>query len=276
MQSTSCSTHIPSRFSGKTVLITGGGSGMGKAAALRLGREGAQVVVAGRRTAELEQVVSAITAEGGCALAIATDVSDEAQVSAMIERTVQHFGQLDLAWNNAGTLGAFAPVEAFSLADFDQIIATNLRGVFCCLKYQIDAMRKQGVAGAIVNTSSWTAQGAMPGIAAYAASKSALDGLMRTVAVEAGAHQIRVNNVCPGIIATPMAEGVLSSEASQRPFIRHTPLARIGTPEEVADAVLWLLSEDARFVTGQCLTVDGGYTLGGLRPWLNPIISQHG
>jgi NAD(P)-dependent dehydrogenase (short-subunit alcohol dehydrogenase family) len=115
----------------------------------------------------------------------------------------------------------------------------------------------------------------MPGLAAYAASKAGLDALARTAAVEVGHHGIRINNVSPGIIATPMASGVLASETAARPFLRHTPLQRIGTPEEVADAVLWLLSDDARFVTGQSISVDGGFTIGGPRPWLNDIIGRH-
>jgi len=263
------------RFAGKTVLITGGGTGMGKAAALRLGREGANVVIAGRRPAELNLVADAIITSGGIALAIPTDVSDEVQVEALVGRTVSEFGTLHLAWNNAGMLGAFAPLHEAGLADFDAVMATNLRGVFACLKYEIAAMLRTGVAGAIVNTSSWTASGVMPGLSAYAAGKAALDALARTVALEVGARQIRVNNVSPGIIATPMASGVLASEIAALPFRKHTALERIGQPEEVADAVLWLLSDDARFITGQSLLVDGGFTLGGLRPWFNDIVAQH-
>jgi NAD(P)-dependent dehydrogenase (short-subunit alcohol dehydrogenase family) len=253
------------RFSGRTVLITGGGTGMGKAAALRFGREGANVVIAGRRPSELHQVVEEIRAAGGVALAIPTDVSDESQVEALVKQTVATFGALHMAWNNAGVLGNFGPLQEMSLADFDALMAINLRGVFACLKYQIAAMLAAGNGGAIVNTSSWTAHGAMPGLAAYAAGKAAIDALTRTAALEVGARQIRVNSVSPGVIATPMAADVLASEAAALPFLRHTPLQRIGQPEEVADAVVWLLSDEARFVTGQSLLVDGGFTLGGLR-----------
>jgi NAD(P)-dependent dehydrogenase (short-subunit alcohol dehydrogenase family) len=263
------------RFNGRTVLITGGGTGMGKAAALRFGREGANVVIAGRRPVELNQVVEEITAAGGIALAIPTDVSDALQVEALVKKTVATFGALHMAWNNAGVLGTFAPLQDMSLADFDTVMAINLRGVFACLKYEIVAMLEAGIEGAIVNTSSWTAHGAMPGLAAYAAGKAALDALTRTAALEVGAQQIRINSVSPGIIATPMASGVLATETAALPFRKHTPLQRIGQPEEVADAVVWLLSDEARFVTGQSLLVDGGFTLGGLRPWFNNFVAEH-
>ncbi|GAB2895878.1 glucose 1-dehydrogenase [Uliginosibacterium flavum] len=263
------------RFSGRTVLITGGGTGMGKAAALRFGREGANVVIAGRRPAELNQVVADIKAAGGIALAVPTDVSDPEQVEALVSKTVTTFGALHMAWNNAGVLGAFAPLQEMSFADFDAVMAINLRGVFACLKYEIATMQAAGAGGAIVNTSSWTAHGVMPGLAAYAAGKAALDALTRTVALEVGSKQIRINNVSPGIIATPMASGVLASETAALPFQKHTPLQRIGQPEDVADAVVWLLSDEARFVTGQSLLVDGGFTLGGLRPWFNNFVAEH-
>jgi len=248
---------------------------MGKAAALRFGREGANVVVAGRRRNELDQVVEAIAADGGTALAVPTDVADAGQVKALVDGTIAIFGALDMAWNNAGILGAFQPIQHMTLDDFDTVMATNSRGVFACLKYEIAAMRSKGTPGAIVNTSSWTAHGTMPGLAAYAASKAGLDAMVRTVALEVGPEQIRVNNVSPGIIATPMASGVLASEKLAKPFIQQTPLQRIGQSEEVADAVVWLLSDEARFVTGQSLLVDGGFTLGGLRPWFNQFVVEH-
>lgn len=265
----------PKRFSGKTAIITGGGTGMGRAAALRLGLEGANVVLAGRRAQELNAVVDEITAQGGKALAIPTNVADPKQVEALVEKTLKTFGSLDVAWNNAGVLGAFQPVHELSFDDFDTVVAINLRGVFACLKYEISAMLARGIQGAIVNTSSWTAHGAMPGISGYAASKGALDAMMRSVAMEVGDKNIRINNVSPGIIATPMARTALGDDAAMRPFVKHTPLQRVGESEDVADVVLWLLSEDARFVTGQSIHVDGGYTLGGLRPWLNEVVAKY-
>ncbi|OMG71268.1 SDR family NAD(P)-dependent oxidoreductase [Burkholderia ubonensis] len=265
----------PTRFAGRTVLITGGGTGMGKAAALRLAREGANVVIAGRRAGEIDAVAQAIAAAGGQALAVPTDVTDAAQVRRLIARAVDTFGGLHMAWNNAGMLGEFAPLHKTALDAFDAVIATNLRGVAACMKVELEAMLAAGIGGAIVNTSSWTAHGALPGIAGYAASKAALDALMRAVALEVGEHGIRVNNVSPGVIATPMSEAALGDARAMRPFLLHTPLRRIGQPEDVADAVAWLLSDDARFVTGQSILVDGGFTLGGLRPWLNEVVAEH-
>ena len=266
-------THFPARFAGRTALITGGGTGMGRAAALRLGLEGANVVVAGRRPAELDAVVQEIQSAGGTALAIRADVTDASQVEAMVARTVEAFGALHMAWNNAGMLGAFAPVHASELADVDAILATNLRGVYACLKHEIAAMLSAGTTGAIVNTSSWTAHGAMPGVAAYAASKAGIDAIARTVALEVGEQGIRINNVSPGVIVTPMSRDALGNVAAMKPFVQHAALRRVGQPEDVADAVLWLLSDEARFVTGQSLLVDGGFTVGGLRPWLNEAVS---
>lgn len=255
---------VQKRLAGRTALVTGGGSGMGRAGALRLARDGAAVVVAGRRRAELDAVVLEIERAGGTALAVPTDVSEPAQVRALVDLTVATFGSLDLAWNNAGLLGGFKPAQDTALETLDRLVATNFRGVFDCMQQEIRAMLAQGRGGAIVNTSSWTAHGAMPGLAAYAATKAALDALARTMAVELGPRGIRINNVCPGIIATPMADGVLEDETVRQPLEQHTPLRRIGQPEDVADAVAWLLSEDARFVSGQALLVDGGFTLGGV------------
>ncbi|WP_241158315.1 SDR family NAD(P)-dependent oxidoreductase [Cohnella candidum] len=254
------------RFEGRTAIVTGGGTGMGRAAALRLGREGANVVIAGRRMKELQEVSDEIVSLGGRALAVPTDVADPRQVAALINRTLDVFGSLDMAWNNAGVLGTFSPIHELSFDDFDTLMSINLRGVFACLKYEIAAMLERGIRGSIVNTSSWTAHGAMPGTSGYAASKGALDAMMRTVALEVGPSNIRVNNVSPGMIATPMSQEVLSDETTAHPFVKHTPLQRVGQSEDVADAVLWLLSDDARFITGQSILVDGGYTIGGLRP----------
>ncbi len=267
-------TEAKQRFHNRTVIITGGGTGMGKAAALRLGREGANVVIAGRRPEELNAVATEITREGGAALAIPTDISDPEQVEALVSKTVSSFGSLHLAWNNAGVLGGFGNMRDFDLANFDTVMNTNLRGAFACVKYELAAMQTHSGC-AIVNTSSWTAHGSMPGIAAYAASKAALDSMVRTVALEVGIDGIRINNVSPGVIDTPMAQKAIRGEGAIRPFLKHTPLQRIWQPEDVADAVLWLLSQDAKFVTGQSILVDGGFNLGGLRPWLNDIVRDH-
>jgi len=266
---------VKDRFKNKTAIITGAGSGMGQAAALRLAKEGANVIVAGRRQAMLDKVVKQIVSEGGKALAVATDISREEQVANMVNTAIETFGCIDMAWNNAGILGEFKPISDITTKEFDHLMGINLRGTFLSLKYELQAMVKQDRPAVIVNTSSWTAQGAMPGISAYAASKGALDAMMRTTALEYGDRGIRINNVSPGIIATPMGVDAIGSEEAMRPLALHTPLQRLGYSNDVADAVLWMLSEDARFVTGQTITVDGGFTLGGLRPQFMPIIAEH-
>ncbi len=269
------SGHINNRFLGKTAIITGGGTGMGRAAAIRLAKEGANVVVVGRRKERIEDVADLIDKEGGKALAISADVSDEEQVKHMVFTTVNTFGSLDIAWNNAGILGEFKPINEISIEEFDRITAINMKGAFLSIKHELKAVLKLGKKASIVNTSSWTARGSMPGISAYAATKGALDAMMRTVALEVGDKGIRLNNVSPGIIATPMGVAAIGSEQAMRPLALHTPLQRVGYSEDVADAVLWLLSDDARFVTGQSVMVDGGFTLGGLRPQFMPVIAEH-
>lgn len=276
IDNSTASTHSTGkRFHGKTAIVTGAGSGMGRAAAIRLGEEGANVVLAGRRKAALEEVAECILSKGGKALIIPTDISDETQVQHMINTTISTYGSLDMAWNNAGVLGDFKPLSDISSQEFDDVMNVNLKGTFLCMEYELQAMIQLGGKAAIVNTSSWTAQGAMPGISAYAATKGALDAMMRTAALEVGDKGIRVNNVSPGIIATPMGVAAIGSEEAMRPLALHTPLQRLGYSEDVADAVLWLLSDDARFITGQNILVDGGFTLGGLRPQFMPIIAEH-
>ena len=250
--------HEPLRFplAGKVAIVTGGAS----------------VVGAGRRAAELQQVVDEIHRQasqipalpGNQALALPTDVSSEVQVQALVARTREHFGRLDVAFNNAGVLGHFAPITQQSAADFDEVMATNLKGVWLCAKYQIEAFLDQGDGGAIINTSSWLAHGALAGSSIYSASKGALDAMIRALALEYGRQGIRINNICPGIIDTPMARSS-GDVAAYQPFVEHTPMKRMGQPEDIGDVAMWLASEGARFITGQSILVDGGYTIGGLR-----------
>jgi NAD(P)-dependent dehydrogenase (short-subunit alcohol dehydrogenase family) len=248
------------RLQGRAVLVTGGGSGIGRAAALAYGREGAQVVVAGRRLAEIEETAALIVAGGGIASACACDVSRAGEVEKLVGVVQARYGRLDVAFNNAGTEGRFAPIAELNEDDFDTVIGTNLKGAWLSMKYELAAMRATGAGGVIVNTSSWLAKRPVPGASAYAASKGGLDAMMQALAQEAGPHGIRVNNIYPGIIDTPMYRR-LGDDATLARFAQATPLRRSGLPAEVGDVAVWLSTDEARFVTGQSLMVDGGFTL---------------
>lgn len=253
------------RLEDRVALVTGGGTGIGRAAALAFARDGAKVVLAGRRPAEIESVAHEIVAAGGHALAVPTDVSKEDDIRRLIDTAVDHYGRLDAAFNNAGILGNFAPIAEQTSADFDTVIATNLRGVWLSIKYEIEAFLAQGTSGSIINTSSWLAKGAFAGSSSYSASKGALDALIRAVAIEYGPRGIRINNINPGIIDTPMARSGWTDDSAFVPFIEHTPAQRAGQPDDAGDVAVWLATDEARFVTGQSILVDGGYTIGGLR-----------
>lgn len=251
-------------FSGKVALVTGAGSGIGRAAAIGFARAGADVALAGRRRAELEAVAHEIEALGRRALVKPTDVSDAEAAETLVAATVDRLGRLDAAFNNAGIEGALAPVAELTPAQFDETVAVNLKGAWLSCKYELTAMRRLGQGGAIVNTSSWLAHGAFPETSIYSASKAGLDGMTRALALEAAEHGVRVNNVNPGIIDTPMLRR-LTDEAATALFVGHTPQRRLGRPEDVADVVLWLCCDGARFVTGQNVLVDGGYAIPGHR-----------
>jgi NAD(P)-dependent dehydrogenase (short-subunit alcohol dehydrogenase family) len=252
------------RLKDRVALVTGGGSGIGRAAALKYAREGAKVSVAGRRTAEIEETVRLIAAEGGTAIAVPTDVSVAADVRALIAATVEHYGRLDAAFNNAGTEGVFAPITELTEDDFDQVVGVNLKGVWLSIKYEVEAMLAQRNGGAIVNTSSFLAEGVTAGSSAYSASKGALAAMIRAVALEVGPKQIRINNILPGAIDTPMF-GRLGGEAARAPLEAFTPLRRLGQPSDIGDVAVWLSTAEARFITGQSLLVDGGFTIPGMR-----------
>lgn len=253
-----------SRLEGRVALVTGGGTGIGQAAALAYARAGAKVVVAGRRPAELEATVAQIDADGGQGLGVPTDVSVASNVQALIARSLEQFGRLDIAFNNAGVIGHFAPISEQTPEDFDHVIGINLKGAWLGIKYQLEAFRAQGRGGVIVNTSSWLAVGALAGSSTYSASKGALDAMIRAIAIEAGPDNIRINNINPGFIDTPMARGSLETEA-YAPFIARTPLGRAGESSDIGDVAVWLSTDEARFITGQSILVDGGYTIGGIR-----------
>jgi NAD(P)-dependent dehydrogenase (short-subunit alcohol dehydrogenase family) len=261
-----------SAFKGRIALVTGAGTGIGAAAALLYARAGARgVVLAGRRREPLQAVADAVGDAGATPLVLATDIAEEEQVKALAAAAVARFGRIDAAFNNAGIEGVFAPITECRSQDFDATMAINLRGVWLSIKYQMEAMIAAG-GGAIVTTSSWLAHGAFPGSSIYSASKAALDGMLRALAQEGAEHGIRVNNINPGIIDTPMLRR-FGDDAAMRPFIDHTPLRRLGTPEDVAEAVIWLSSDAARFVTGQTLLIDGGYAIPGHRAWLSGAVS---
>lgn len=247
-------------FEGKVALVTGGGSGIGRATALAFAREGAKVVIADRDVQRAEEIVSIIRDAGGAASFRRTDVSVAADVEALVDYTVTTYGRLDLAFNNAGIEGGVKPLADQTEANFDAVMNVNVKGVWLSMKYEISRMLKQG-SGAIVNSSSVAGVVGFPGIGIYAASKHAVIGLTKTAALEYSAHGIRVNAVSPAAIDTEMidrlADGMNTKKANLAPL---HPIGRIGRAEEVAEAVLWLCSSKASFVTGHSLVVDGGFT----------------
>jgi NAD(P)-dependent dehydrogenase (short-subunit alcohol dehydrogenase family) len=249
-------------LSGKVALVTGAGTGIGRAASIAYARKGATVVLAGRREAELRDVANEIDGAGGHAAVVPTDITDESAITRLISGTVERFGKLDIAFNNAG-ICAYKPIEQLSVEEFDRVMATNVRGVWLLVKHEIEVMRAAGSGGVIINTSSIAATGGVAGLSAYAASKAAVDAMTRVLAIESGADGIRINNVSPGVIKTPMTEGL--PEAALSAFAAHAALKRIGDPADVADVAVWLSTDEARFITGQSILVDGGFNIAGMR-----------
>jgi NAD(P)-dependent dehydrogenase (short-subunit alcohol dehydrogenase family) len=249
-------------LAGKVALVTGGGTGIGRAAALAFAKKGATVIVVGRRQAELNAVVDEIERDGGEAAAMTADIAEEAEVSALIKSVIDRFGRLDAAFNNAATSNG-GPIEALTTVDFDRVFATNVRGVWMLIQQEVIAMRALGNGGAIVNTSSIAATGGNFGLSIYGASKGALDAMIRHVAIEVGRDGIRINNVSPGVTRTPMIadfpQELLDAVAA------HAVLKRIAEADEVGDVAVWLCTDEARFVTGQSILVDGGYNIAGTR-----------
>ncbi len=248
-------------FEGQVALVTGAGSGMGLATARAFADAGASVVLADWHEAAVHAAADALVTAGSTAIAIHCDVSDEAQVAAMVEQAVATFGRLDAAFNNAGVQSPVAETADASGEDFDRVHAINLRGVWSCMKYELRQMRKQE-SGAIVNNSSLGGLVGIAGRAAYHATKHGVLGLTKSASLEYASRGIRINAVCPGIIDTPMVAGMLATQAeAMKELMKDVPIGRLGRAEEVAAAVLWLCSRSASFVIGQALAVDGGYTV---------------
>jgi len=249
-------------FENKVALITGGTSGIGVATALAFAREGAKVVISGRREKEGNDVVSRIKKAGGEGLFIKTDVSEETGVEALVDKTLSTYGRLDAAFNNAGIEGEVGKqTHEQSAANYRAVMDINVLGVLLAMKYQISVMLKNG-GGAIVNNASVGGLVGFPGASVYVASKHAVLGLTRTAALEYARRGIRVNAVSPGGIETPMLDrftGGPGTDFTKQLEAMH-PIGRLGRPEEIAEAVLWLCSDKASFFTGQSLTVDGGWT----------------
>lgn len=244
----------------KVVAVTGAGSGIGRATARAFAHEGYAVVVADRSKEQGMAVAAECSASGADCRFIACDVSDEESVEQLFTETRQLYGRLDAAFNNAGIEGLQGATDECTVANFDQVIAVNLRGVWLCMREELRIMLPNGN-GSIVNCSSVAGLVGLPGIPAYVASKHGVIGLTRTAALEYAQRGIRVNAVCPGAIQTPMLERYMDSTPGGREAMEKAePVGRIGQPEEIASAVLWLCSEGASFTTGQALAVDGGWT----------------
>jgi len=250
---------MPRRLDSKVALVTGGASGIGRATALTFAREGAKLVIADMNEEGGQQTVHLITEKGGEAIFVKTDVSKAVEVQALISKAVETYGRLDCAHNNAGIAGGVRALSAdYPEERWHQVIAVNLTGVWLCMKYELAQMRSQG-SGAIVNTASAAGLVGGRGMSAYVASKHGVVGLTKTAALEYAQQGIRVNCVCPGVIQTPMTKRGLNDPELRARLIASEPMGQVGTPEEVAEAVVWLCSDAASFVTGHTMTIDGGF-----------------
>lgn len=251
---------------GKVALVTGGTSGIGRDAAVLFAKSGAKVVVAGRREAEGKETVEMIRAAAGDGLFVKTDVSKAAEVEALVRKTVEEFGRLDVAFNNAGIEGNWVPITEQSEEDWDRTVDINLKGVWLSLKYEIRQMLKQGGGGAIVNMASVAGLIGSSGAATYAASKHGVMGLTKAAALETARSGIRVNVVCPAVIETAMAERLFGEPQANKFALSLHPIGRFGTPSEISEAVLWMCSDRASFMTGQSIVLDGGFLAGPNSP----------
>ncbi len=248
----------PDRFTGKVVLVTGAASGIGSAAAAAFAAEGARVAILDRTPDSLKTTAAAVRNTGAELLTIACDVASPEQVEAAVKQVVERFGHLDVAFNNAGVENKATPLHEIELDEWDRILGINLRGTFVCMKHEIAQMVRQG-GGVVVNTSSGAGIRGVAGGASYAASKHAIIGMTKSAALDYAKQNIRVNAVLPGNIDTPMMERFTSGDIEKA--IELEPVGRLGKPEEIAEAVLWMASDLGGFVTGSSIVVDGGWSL---------------
>ena len=251
---------MPGPLDGRVALVTGGGSGIGRASSLAYARDGAKVVIVDVNVEGGEETVQSIKEAGGEAILVHADVSKAVEVQQMVDRTVEAYGRLDCAFNNAGVSGrSRGTMVDHSEEEWDRVIGTNLKGVWLCMKAQIPQMLKQG-GGAIVNNASVAGLVGIRRTSAYVAAKHGVVGLTKAAALEYAESGIRVNAVCPGYIDTPLVRSVFDQlEGMEEEVIARHPLGRLGEPHEIAEAVVWLSSDAASFVTGHTMTVDGGY-----------------
>ena len=251
---------MPGSLDGKVALVTGASSGIGRASAVVFAREGAKVVAADIMVEGGEETARIIQDSGGEAIFVRTDVSAAKEVEALINTAIETYGRLDCAHNNAAIVGAVTQTHEYLEDAWDAVMAVNLKGVWLCMRYEIPQMLRQG-GGAIVNTASAAGLVGVRGQPAYTASKHGVNGLTKVAALENAERGIRINSVCPGITRTPMIEQfvALSPDYTEEGIIGLVPAGRMGTPEEIAEAVIWLCSDSASFVTGHNMSVDGGW-----------------
>jgi NAD(P)-dependent dehydrogenase (short-subunit alcohol dehydrogenase family) len=251
---------------GKVGLVTGGTSGIGRETAVLFAKAGVKVVVAGRREKEGKETADLVRAAGGEGLFVKTDVSKASEVDTLIQTAVDKFGRLDVAFNNAGIEGVWVPIIRQTEEDFDRTINTNLKGVWLCLKSEIRQMLKQGGGGSIVNMASITGLVGSAGAAAYSASKHGVVGLTKAAALETARSGIRINAVCPAAVETAMSDRIFGAPAVHKYVLSCHPIGRFGKAAEIAEAVVWMCSDRASFMTGQTLVLDGGFLAGQNSP----------